>query len=55
MIQSLLDLIKTEKESDSCVVDRASAGFYSSTIRYILSQKQKGGMIGEKYDPINVG
>ncbi|KAI4339940.1 hypothetical protein MLD38_024823 [Melastoma candidum] len=55
MIQSLLDLIKAEKESDSAVVDRASAAFYSSTIRYILSQKQKGGMIGEKYGPINVG
>lgn len=28
--------------------------FFTSTLRYIRFQKQKGGLMGEKYDPIKL-
>lgn len=53
-IQSLIELIMTEMQSDSTTADPAADAFLASTIRYIQFQKQKGGTVGEKYEPIKV-
>ncbi|KAL3321799.1 hypothetical protein AABB24_039424 [Solanum stoloniferum] len=53
-IQSLIELIKTEMQSDATTPDKASDAFFSSTLRYVQFQKQKGGLMGEKYGPIKV-
>ncbi|GLT39277.1 hypothetical protein SLA2020_134760 [Shorea laevis] len=53
-IQSLIELITTEMQSDSSTPDPAADAFLASTLRYIEFQKQKGGAIGEKYDSIKV-
>jgi vacuolar protein sorting-associated protein 35 len=45
-------LIRTEKQSDNSVADPSTEAFFSSTLRYIEFQKQKGGTIGEKYEQI---
>ncbi|KAJ0086193.1 hypothetical protein Patl1_09512 [Pistacia atlantica] len=52
-IQSLVELIRTEMQSDS-TPDPAANAFFSSTLRYIEFQKHKGGIMGEKYDSIKV-
>jgi len=41
-------------QSDSTTPDPASDAFFASTIRYIQFQKQKGGVVGEKFGPIKV-
>ncbi|KAG4964115.1 hypothetical protein JHK85_041595 [Glycine max] len=51
-IQGLIELIMTEMQSDSASALPASDAFFTGTLRYIQFQKQKGGMLGEKYDPI---
>ncbi|XP_021907957.1 vacuolar protein sorting-associated protein 35A-like [Carica papaya] len=51
-IQSLIELIMTEMQSDSSTSDSAADSFLACTLRYIQSQKKKGGAIGEKYEPI---
>ncbi|KAH7519900.1 hypothetical protein FEM48_Zijuj08G0086400 [Ziziphus jujuba var. spinosa] len=51
-IQSLIELITTEMQSDSTTPDPATNAFLASTLRYIQFQKQKGGAVGEKYEPI---
>ncbi|XP_015889779.3 vacuolar protein sorting-associated protein 35A [Ziziphus jujuba] len=51
-IQSLIELITTEMQSDSTTPDPATNAFFASTLRYIQFQKQKGGAVGEKYEPI---
>ncbi|KAG4173174.1 hypothetical protein ERO13_A11G042600v2 [Gossypium hirsutum] len=53
-IQSLIELITTEMHSDSSTLDPAADAFFASTLRYMEFQKQKGGAIGEKYEPIKV-
>lgn len=53
-IQSLVELINTEMESDSATPDSAATAFFASTVRYIQFQKQKGGLMGEKYESIKV-
>ncbi|KAL2512838.1 Vacuolar protein sorting-associated protein [Abeliophyllum distichum] len=53
-IQGLIELIKTEMQSDSTTSNPASDAFFASTLRYIRFQKQKGGVMGEKYDPIKL-
>ncbi|TKY57617.1 Vacuolar protein sorting-associated protein 35B [Spatholobus suberectus] len=53
-IQGLIDLITTEMQSDSTSALPASDAFFTGTLRYIQFQKQKGGILGEKYDPIKV-
>ncbi|TYI54056.1 hypothetical protein E1A91_D11G048800v1 [Gossypium mustelinum] len=53
-IQSLIELITTEMHSDSSTPDPAADAFFASTLRYMEFQKQKGGAIGEKYEPIKV-
>ncbi|KAJ7966891.1 Vacuolar protein sorting-associated protein 35 [Quillaja saponaria] len=53
-IQSLVELITTEMQSDSTSSDPPSDAFFTSTLRYIQFQKQKGGALGEKYDPVKV-
>ncbi|XP_007046634.2 PREDICTED: vacuolar protein sorting-associated protein 35A [Theobroma cacao] len=53
-IQSLIELITTEMQSDSSTPDPAADAFFASTLRYIEFQKQKGGAVGEKYEPIKV-
>ncbi|KAK2982274.1 hypothetical protein RJ640_020826 [Escallonia rubra] len=53
-IQGLVELIRTEMQNDSSTTDPASDAFFASTLRYIEFQKQKGGAMGEKYDPIKV-
>ncbi|KZV16548.1 vacuolar protein sorting-associated protein 35B-like [Dorcoceras hygrometricum] len=52
LIQSLVELIKTELQSDSTNPNQASDNFFTSTLRYIQFQKQKGGAMGDKYSPI---
>ncbi|KAF2306288.1 hypothetical protein GH714_016296 [Hevea brasiliensis] len=47
-IQSLIELINTEMQSDSSTPDPAADAFFASTLRYIQFQKQKGGAIGER-------
>ncbi|XVF18058.1 hypothetical protein REPUB_Repub10bG0178900 [Reevesia pubescens] len=51
-VQSLIELITTEMQSDSNTPDPTANAFFASTLRYIEFQKQKGGAIGEKYEPI---
>lgn len=53
-IQSLIELITAEMQSDSNSLDPAADAFFASTLRYIQFQKQKGGAVGEKYEPIKV-
>nr|KYP33549.1 Vacuolar protein sorting-associated protein 35 [Cajanus cajan] len=53
-IQGLIELITTEMQSDSVTALPASDAFFTGTLRYIQFQKQKGGILGEKYDPIKV-
>ncbi|KAH9693454.1 vacuolar protein sorting-associated protein 35B [Citrus sinensis] len=53
-IQSLIELITSEMQSESTTLDPADNAFFASTKRYIEFQKKKGGAMGEKYDPINV-
>lgn len=52
VIQDLIELIRTEKQSESTIADPSTEAFFSSTLRYIEFQKQKGGSIGEKYEQI---
>ncbi|XP_057759848.1 vacuolar protein sorting-associated protein 35A-like isoform X1 [Arachis stenosperma] len=51
-IQSLIELIMNEMQSDSTTSDPAAEAFLASTMRYVQFQKQKGGAVGEKYEPI---
>ncbi|KAJ6708708.1 VACUOLAR SORTING PROTEIN 35 [Salix koriyanagi] len=53
-IQGLIELITNEMQSDSTTPDQVSDAFLASTIRYIQFQKQKGGVMGEKFGPIKV-
>ncbi|XP_011034992.1 PREDICTED: vacuolar protein sorting-associated protein 35B-like isoform X1 [Populus euphratica] len=53
-IQGLIELITNEMQSDSTTPDPASDAFFASTIRYIQFQKQKGGVMGERFGPIKV-
>ncbi|KAI3762119.1 hypothetical protein L1987_52542 [Smallanthus sonchifolius] len=53
-IQGLIELIKTEMQSDTATPDRISDAFFACTLRYIQFQKQKGGAMGEKFDTIKV-
>ncbi|PIA57430.1 hypothetical protein AQUCO_00600271v1 [Aquilegia coerulea] len=53
-IQGLVELITTEMQSDTTTQDPSADAFFSSTLRYIQFQKQKGGAMGEKYEPIKV-
>lgn len=53
-IQDLVELIRTEMQSDTSTPDSATNAFFNSTLRYIQFQKQKGGVMGEKYDPIRL-
>lgn len=51
-IQGLIELITTEMQSESTTSDPAADAFFASTRRYIQFQKDKGGAVGEKYEPI---
>ncbi|KAK8967762.1 Vacuolar protein sorting-associated protein 35B [Platanthera guangdongensis] len=53
-IEGLIELIMTEMQSDNPPSDPSTDAFLSSTMRYIQFQKQKGGVMGEKYQPIKV-
>ncbi|XP_038903671.1 vacuolar protein sorting-associated protein 35A-like [Benincasa hispida] len=53
-IQGLIELITTEMQSDTTTPDLSADAFFASTLRYIEFQKQKGGAVGEKYEPIKV-
>ncbi|MED6180797.1 Vacuolar protein sorting-associated protein 35B [Stylosanthes scabra] len=53
-IQGLIELITTEIQGDSTSALPASDPFFTSTLRYIQFQKQKGGILGEKYESIKV-
>ncbi|KAL8126353.1 vacuolar protein sorting-associated protein 35B-like isoform X2 [Apium graveolens] len=53
-IQDLVELIKTEMQSDTTTADPATNAYFSSTLRYIQFQKQKGGLMGEKFDAVKV-
>ncbi|KAG5614184.1 hypothetical protein H5410_014008 [Solanum commersonii] len=51
-IQSLIELITTEIQSENKTADPAADALLSSTLRYIQFQKDKGGAVGEKYESI---
>ncbi|KAM7490295.1 hypothetical protein LguiA_033216 [Lonicera macranthoides] len=51
-IQGFVELIKSKMQSDTNTQDSPSDAFFASTLQYIQFQKQKGGAMGEKYDPI---
>ncbi|CAL9135708.1 unnamed protein product [Musa textilis] len=53
VLQGLIELIKTEMQTDGSS-DPSADAFFASTLRYIQFQKQKGGAMGEKYDPIKI-
>ncbi|CAL0311451.1 unnamed protein product [Lupinus luteus] len=53
-IQSLIELIMNEMQSESTSSDPAADAFLANTMRYIQFQKQKGGTVGEKYENIKV-
>ncbi|CAI9116960.1 OLC1v1018259C1 [Oldenlandia corymbosa var. corymbosa] len=53
-IEGLIELIKTEMQSDTTTPDPASDAFFACTLRYIEFQKQKGGVMGEKFGSIKV-
>ncbi|KAF7130372.1 hypothetical protein RHSIM_Rhsim10G0209100 [Rhododendron simsii] len=53
-IEGLIELITTEMQSDNTTSDPAADAFFASTLRYIQFQKQKGGAMGEKYEPLKV-
>ncbi|KAK9065001.1 hypothetical protein SSX86_016384 [Deinandra increscens subsp. villosa] len=53
-IQGLIELVTTEMQSDTATSDPAADAFFSSTMRYIQSQKAKGGATAEKFEPIKV-
>ncbi|GAB2282859.1 Vacuolar protein sorting-associated protein 35A [Dionaea muscipula] len=53
-IQDLIALITTEMQSDGATPDPAADSFFASTLRYIQFQKQKGGSVSEKYEPVKV-
>ncbi|XP_057449250.1 vacuolar protein sorting-associated protein 35A-like [Lotus japonicus] len=53
-IQGLIELIMNEMQSDTTTPDPAADAFLASTMRFIQFQKQKGGTVGEKYEPIKV-
>lgn len=53
-IQDLIALITTEMQSDSAIPDPAANSFLARTMQYIQFQKQKGGSISEKYEPLQV-
>ncbi|KAK4340733.1 hypothetical protein RND71_039234 [Anisodus tanguticus] len=51
-IQSLLELITTEMQSENITADPTADALLASTLRYIQFQKDKGGAVGEKYESI---
>ncbi|XP_009797562.1 vacuolar protein sorting-associated protein 35A-like [Nicotiana sylvestris] len=51
-IQSLIELITTEMQSENTTADPAADTYFASTLRYIQFQKDKGGAVGEKFEPI---
>lgn len=51
-IQDLMELITTEMHSDNATADPAAEAFFANTLRYIQFQKQKGGAVSEKYEPV---
>ncbi|CAI9276440.1 unnamed protein product [Lactuca saligna] len=52
-IQGLIELVTSEMQSDSrSTSDPAADAFFASTIRYIQSQKDKGGATGDKFQAI---
>ncbi|KAL3341259.1 hypothetical protein AABB24_025683 [Solanum stoloniferum] len=51
-IQSLIELITTEMQSENKTADPAADALLASTLRYIQFQKDKGGAVGEKYESI---
>ncbi|XP_050363215.1 vacuolar protein sorting-associated protein 35B isoform X1 [Argentina anserina] len=53
-IQGLVELITNELQSDSSNGKPTSDAFFTCTLRYIQFQKQKGGVMGEKYASIKV-
>ncbi|GMJ07022.1 VPS35 homolog B [Hibiscus trionum] len=53
-IEGLIELINTETQSDSTNPDSISDAFLASTLRYIQFQKQKGGVVGEKFESIKL-
>ncbi|KAK3037153.1 hypothetical protein RJ639_031040 [Escallonia herrerae] len=54
-IQGLIELITTETQSETVTPDPAADAFFASTLRYIQFQKDKGGAVAEKYEPIKKG
>ncbi|PPD93661.1 hypothetical protein GOBAR_DD09410 [Gossypium barbadense] len=53
-IQGLIELIHTEMQSDSIDPNSVADAFLASTLRYIQFQKQKGGVVGEKFDSVKL-
>lgn len=54
VLQGLLELISTEVSNEATMQDPATEAFYSSTLRHINFQKQKGGEAGDRYEAVKV-
>ncbi|VFQ82213.1 unnamed protein product [Cuscuta campestris] len=52
LVQSLIELITNEMQSENTLSDPSANAFFASTLRYIQFQKDKGGAVGEKYEAI---
>lgn len=52
LVQSLIELITNEMQSENTLSDPSADAFFASTLRYIQFQKDKGGAVGEKYEAI---
>ncbi|KAL3525241.1 hypothetical protein ACH5RR_013613 [Cinchona calisaya] len=53
-VQSLIELITNEMQSENVTPDPTADAFFSSTLRFVQFQKDKGGAVGEKYEAIKV-
>ncbi|KAB2003745.1 hypothetical protein ES319_D11G151200v1 [Gossypium barbadense] len=53
-LRTLIELNNTEMQSDSTNPDSVADAFLASTLRYIQFQKQKGGVVGEKFNSVKL-
>lgn len=50
-VESMIQLIKNE---ESLTSDPSAESFFASTLRFMEFQKQKGGVVGDRYEQIKV-
>lgn len=50
-VESMIQLIKNE---ESLTSDQSAESFLASTLRFMEFQKQKGGVVGDRYEQVKV-